>query len=237
MNFSLRSFALILFAFSVSSAYGQKALSTQENVVVTMDMQGVLELRMLTQPQVDFVFNSVHSYQTGITRSNATVLEVNSTVPWDLYVQPGSQYWEQMNTYSSGNGGQNLLPSEILELQCQQANRSQEAANFNNFIGLTSNFGTNTASGTPNAFTQYLSGQFGAIVNPLIRSQPEVQSSAAVNSRFAINYRIKPGIPANFPNLSKQYPAVAESSNLITGGYAQPGYYQMEVVYSLVEDL
>lgn len=148
-----------------------------------------------------------------------TILEVNSTISLDLDVQLGSHYWEQLNSYSSGNGGQNQLPSEILELQCQQVNRSEEASNFNNCIGLTSNFGTNTASGTPNVFTQYLSGQFGTTVNPLTRSMPEVQNTSALNSRFAINYRIKPGIPANFPNLSKQYPVVAESSNLITGGY------------------
>src|ERR1043165_8606249 len=70
-------------------------LSDQEYVAVTMDLQGILELNMTTEPQVDFVFNSIQKYQVGITKYNATRLEVESTVPWDLYAQPSTEFWTQ----------------------------------------------------------------------------------------------------------------------------------------------
>jgi len=86
-------------------------LSDQEYVSVTMDLQGILELNMTTEPQVDFVFNSIQKYQVGITKYNATRLEVNSTVPWDLYVQPSTQFWTQQIAYGAGTNGQGTLPS------------------------------------------------------------------------------------------------------------------------------
>ena len=58
--------------FSVGQTKAQ--LSDQEYVAVTMDLQGILELTMTTEPQVDFVFNTIQKYQVGITKYNACLL-------------------------------------------------------------------------------------------------------------------------------------------------------------------
>ena len=71
--------AAITSVFAVNTSKAQ--LSDQEYVAVTMDLQGILELNMTTEPQVDFVFNTIQKYQVGITKYNATRLEVESTVP------------------------------------------------------------------------------------------------------------------------------------------------------------
>src|SRR5437762_9797598 len=133
--------------FTVSRTNAQ--LSAQEYVAVTMDLQGILELNMTTDPQVDFVFNTIQKYQVGITKYNATRLEVEATVPWDLYAQPSTEFWTQQIAYGAGTNGQGTLPSEILEMQSIQPNAVAAPKTFDNFIGLSSNAGANTASLTP----------------------------------------------------------------------------------------
>src|SRR5436190_21252823 len=150
--------ALILL---ISAGRTNAQLSAQEYVAVTMDLQGILELNMTTDPQVDFVFNTIQKYQVGITKYNATRLEVDATVPWDLYAQPSTQYWTQQIAYGAGTNGQGQLPSEILEMESIQANTVAAPLTFNSFIGLSSNAGANTASLTPTVNTQYLAGEFG----------------------------------------------------------------------------
>lgn len=235
MKISLR-LLICFFLNPFLAVKAQKNLNAQDYVTVTMDMQGVLELNMSTDPQVDFVFNTVQKYQTGITKNNATILKINSTVPWDLYVQPASQYWTQNMAYGSNAGGQNQLPSEILELQCSRINNAPDALNFNSFSGLFSNFGSNTAASSPTNATQFLSGYFGTAAGIQTRMANETTNLSAMNDQLAIHYRIRPGLPAVFPNLSKEYPAVAKSC-FPEHSFVQPGYYQLEIVYSLVEDL
>ena len=226
--------AAIAGLFSINSSKAQ--LSQQEYVAVTMDLQGILELNMTTEPQVDFVFNTIQKYQVGITKYNATRLEVNSTVPWDLYAQPSTQYWNQQIAYGAGTNGQGTLPSEILEMQAIQPNATATAlATFNSFIGLTSSLGTNTASLTPSANTQFLAGEFGQGVASSYA--PSTATQSPLTNKFLIHYRIKPGVPANFPNLTTQYPVEAGLTFTALQPYAQPGYYDLEVVYTLTEDL
>lgn len=224
--------AAIAALFSIQS---KAQLSQQEYVAVTMDLQGILELNMTTEPQVDFVFNTIQKYQVGITKYNATRLEVNSTVPWDLYAQPSTQYWNQQLAYGAGTNGQGTLPSEILEMQAIQPNSVAAPLTFNSFIGLSSNGGTNTASLTPSADTQFLAGEFGQGVPSSYA--PSTSTQTPLTNKFLIHYRIKPGVPANFPNLATQYPAVAAATFTATQPYAQPGFYDLEVVYTLSEDL
>src|SRR3982751_6526687 len=95
---TLATALISLFGANVSNAQ----LSDQEYVAVTMDLQGILQLNMTTDPQVDFVFNTIQKYQVGITKYNATRLEVESTVPWDLYAQPSTQFWTQQIAYGAG---------------------------------------------------------------------------------------------------------------------------------------
>lgn len=227
--------ASIAALFSVNTSRAQ--LSDQEYVAVTMDLQGILELNMTTEPQVDFVFNTIQKYQVGITKYNATRLEVNSTVPWDLYAQPSTQFWTQQLAYGAGTNGQGTLPSEILEMQAIQPNSvtTSTPLTFNSFIGLSSNLGANTSSLTPTANTQFLAGEFAQGVTSSYA--PSTSTMSPLTNKFLIHYRIKPGIPANFPNLTTQYPTVATATFDAVTPYAQPGYYDLEVVYTLTEDL
>lgn len=210
-------------------------LSAQEYVAVTMDLQGILQLNMTTDPQVDFVFNTIQKYQVGITKYNATRLEVEATVPWDLYAQPSSQFWTQQIAYGAGTNGQGILPSEILEMQSIQPNTVAAPLTFNNFIGLSSNGGLNTASLTPSLNTQFLAGEFAQGVASSYA--PGTSTSNPTTNKFLIHYRIKPGVPASFPNLTTQYPVLAALTFTVGTPYAQPGFYDLEVVYTLTEDL
>ncbi len=220
-----------LFAINTTKAQ----LSDQEYVAVTMDLQGILELNMTTEPQVDFVFNTIQKYQVGITKYNATRLEVESTVPWDLYAQPSSQFWTQQIAYGAGTNGQGTLPSEILEIQAIQPNSIAAPQTFNSFIGLTSNSGANTSSLTPTVNTQFLAGEFATgVANSYA---PSTSTSSPLTNKFLIHYRIKPGVPAAFPDLTAQYPVEAAATFPPATPYAQPGYYDLEVVYTLTEDL
>jgi len=210
-------------------------LSDQEYVSVTMDLQGILELNMTTEPQVDFVFNSIQKYQVGITKYNATRLEVNSTVPWDLYVQPSTQFWTQQIAYGAGTNGQGTLPSEILEMQSIQSNAVAAPLTVNSFFGLSSAAGANTASLNPTLNTQFLAGEFAQGVASSYA--PSTSTTSPLTNKFLIHYRIKPGVPANFPDLTAQYPLIAAATFPAITPYAQPGYYDLEVVYTLTEDL
>ena len=223
----------LIFLFGANSSNAQ--LSDQEYVAVTMDLQGILQLNMTTDPQVDFVFNTIQKYQVGITKYNATRLEVEATVPWDLYAQPSTQYWTQQIAYGAGTNGQGTLPSEILEMESIQANAVAAPLTFNNFVGLSSKGGTNTASLTPTANTQFLAGEFGQGVSNSYA--PATSTASPTTNKFLIHYRIKPGVPANFPDLTTQYPLLAATTFPALTPYAQPGFYDLEVVYSLTEDL
>ena len=225
--------ATIVGLFSINQSSAQ--LSDQEYVSVTMDLQGILQLNMTTEPQVDFVFNTIQKYQVGITKYNATRLEVESTVPWDLYAQPSTQYWTQELAYGAGTNGQSQLPSEILEMESIQPNNVAALLSFNSFIGLSSNGGANTASLTPTVNTQFIAGKLGqGVANSYA---PGTSSASPLTNKFLVHYRIKPGVPASFPNLATQYPAVSLLSFPALTPYAAPGFYDLEVVYTLTEDL
>ncbi len=225
--------AALIFSFSATNSFAQ--LSDQEYVAVTMDLQGILQLNMTTDPQVDFVFNTIQKYQVGITKYNATRLEVEATVPWDLYAQPSTQYWTQQIAYGAGTNGQGTLPSEILEMESIQSNSVAALQTLNSFVGLSSKGGTNTASLSPTANTQFLAGEFAQGVTSSYA--PATSTASPTTNKFLIHYRIKPGVPASFPDLTTQYPALAATTFPAATPYAQPGYYDLEVVYSLTEDL
>jgi hypothetical protein len=233
LNAKIKVFVILAGLFTSVNSNAQ--LSDQEYVAVTMDLQGILELNMTTEPQVDFVFNTIQKYQVGITKYNATRLEIESTVPWDLYAQPSTEFWTQQIAYGAGTNGTGVLPSEILEIQTIQANSVAALNSFNSFIGLSSNGGANTASLTPTINTQFMAGEFAQGVASSYA--PATSTSSPMTNKFLVHYRIKPGVPANFPNLTAQYPAVAAATFVPATPYAQPGYYDLEVVYTLTEDL
>ena len=200
-------------------------LSDEEYNYVTMDLRGILNLTMTTNPQVDFTFKTIQEYQHGITRFNATQLEVDATLAWDLFVYASTDNWTQVEAYSTN--GNPILPAEILEMQSSVT--SSAPVNINSFTSLLGLTNSTVAAGVPTASTQFLAGEFGTGAG-----QSFAPGTAAGNPdthKFRIDMRLLPGIPATFPNST-----VAIG---VGGGddYAQAGYYYLEVVYSLVEDL
>src|SRR5688572_14927916 len=142
----------------IASFSGFAQLADEEYAYITLDLQGILTLTMTTNPQIDFVFTSINEYQNGITRYNATRLEVDATVAWDLFAYASSDYWTQGDAYSTN--GVNTIPAEVLELQAIRANASNPlGGTFNTFESLKGLTNSGVTNGVPNAnFTQFLAG-------------------------------------------------------------------------------
>lgn len=85
-----------------------------------------------TSPDVDFIFNSVQDYETGIVKMNAVTLNVSvSGTNWDMYVgaeTTNAGLWDVESTYSS-NGSTPTV--DIVELRFRNAsNTSQQNGYF-----------------------------------------------------------------------------------------------------------
>jgi hypothetical protein len=206
-------------------------LSDEEYSYVTMDLQGILDLTMTTDPQVDFSFKTIQQYQNGITKYNAVRLEVDATVAWDLFAYASTDDWTQVDQYSTN--GEATLPAEILEIKQTNANTTVTLPPvptfdvFHNIKGLTN---SGVTGGTPDLLTnqtQFLAGAVGTAVGESYA--PGTAEANPTTNKFRLDYRIKPGVPATFPNL--------ETETIPGVGFAQAGYYYLEVVYSLAEDL
>lgn len=215
---------LILIAMVGIAFQSNAQLSDEEYAYVTMDLQGILNLTMTTDPTVNFVFKTIPEYQNGIIKFNATKLDVDATVAWDLFAYASTDNWTQVDAYSTS--GQATLPAEILEMQSIQPNSSLAPANFNTMASLKGLTNSAVAGGVPTAATQFLAGMVGTAV--LESYAPGAASANPSSNQFRVHYRLKPGIPASFPN---------STVVLAAPGFAQSGYYYLEVVYSLVEDL
>ena len=215
---------LVLVAFAALALNTKAQLSDEEYAYVTMDLQGILNLTMTTDPTVNFTFNTIPNYMNGIMKFNATKLDVDATVAWDLFAYASTDNWVQVEAYSST--GQGTLPAEILEMQSIQPNVSLATNNFNSLVSLKGVTNSGVTGGVPTAATQFLAGMVGTAAGEQYES-----GSASGNpstNQFRVHYRLKPGLPATFPN---------SSVSLASPGFAQAGYYYLEVVYSLVEDL
>ena len=201
-------------------------LSDEEYNYVTMDLRGILTLTMTTNPQVDFVFSTVQEYMQGITRFNAVQLEVDATMAWDLFAYASTDYWMQVEQYSSN--GNNTLPAEILEIQSSVTNTAPVTLNtFSSLKGLTN---SEVAGGIPTVATQFLAGQVGTVAGESFA--PGTAAGNPTTHRFRLDMKLVPDIPATFPNSTV---IIADAGN--NEEYAAAGYYYLEVVYSLVEDL
>ena len=93
--------ATLLAVGFANTANAQVLPDDNEFVYVAMDLQGVLDLTLATDPNVEFTFNTIPSYVNGIIKPNVTELKVESTVPWDLYVQAETPEWAQLQPFSS----------------------------------------------------------------------------------------------------------------------------------------
>ena len=220
--------AILMMGISAQKSYAQ--LSDEEYNYVTMDLRGILNLTMTTNPQVDFTFKTIQEYSHGITQYNAVQLEVDATLAWDLFVYPSTDLWNQVESYSTnGNSG---LPSEILEMQSNVACVAPEnmANVWKPLLGYTAG-----GSGVANVAIQYLAGEFGTAAGQ--SNDPGTAAKNPGTHKFRIDMRLVPGIPAEFSNSALGTGAVTVASVGNNSSFAQAGYYYIEVVYSLVEDL
>lgn len=254
------TFALsALFLLGASTVKAQ--LIDEKDVSVTLDLQPVLQLEMTTPDQVEFVFDDINEYYSGITKYAATILKVSSTVSWDLYAvgrstgTNGPEFWDQQIDY--GNNNPNAVPNlplSLLELRQSQANNGDGAATgaFSDYSQALSpattpsagnslyvNGGTNTP---PTANDKYIGGHSGtsgvAGDDFLPGGSYLTQTGITSDYYYAIDYRILPGLPAIFPMAADADGATFEDIVTVNGAgsYAEPGVYTMYVQYILLED-
>jgi hypothetical protein len=237
-------------------------LIDEKDVTVTMDLQPVLQLDMTTPNQVEFVFDEIDEYYSGITQYGATILKVSSTVSWDLYAvgrstgTNGPEFWDQHIDYGNGATANAIpdLPLSLLELRQNQVNNGAAAAagTFPDYSApfpaitavsgsnsLYVNGGTNTP---PTTNDKYIGGHAGATGVPGADFLPGgsylTSAGTASDYYYSIDYRILPGLPAVFP-MAHDADAVLAEDIVTTNGagtYAEPGVYTMYVQYILLED-
>lgn len=219
-------FLLLLMMGALFSQNAFAQISDEEYAYITLDLQGILTIKMTTDPQIDFSFTSIQEYQNGITRYNATRLEIDATVAWDLFANASTDNWTQGDSYSAN--GESSLPAEILEMQAVNPNTSAPlGGTFNTFASLKGLTNSGVVGGTPNVNnTQFLAGMVGTSAGESY--DPGASESNPATHQFRVHYKIVPGIPATFPNSTQSLPGT---------GIAQAGFYSLEVIYSLVEDL
>src|SRR5438552_2783585 len=215
---------LVLAAVALFALQTKAQLSDEEYAYITMDLQGILNLTMTTDPTVNFVFKTIPEYQNGIIKFNATRLSVDATVAWDLFAYASTDNWVQVEQYSTN--GQASLPAEILEMQSVQPNACAAPENFNTLVSLKGLTNSGVTAGVPTAATQFLAGMVGTAANQSYA--PGASSANPATNQFRVHYRLKHSISASFP---------ISTVSLAAPGFAQAGYYYLEVVYSLVDDL
>jgi hypothetical protein len=237
-------------------------LIDEKDVTVTLDLQPVLQLDMTTPNQIEFVFDEISEYYSGITQYGATILKVSSTVSWDLYAvgrstgTNGPEFWDQQIDYGNGASLNAIadLPLSLLELRQNQVNNGAAGATgaFSDYSATFSpsataaggnslyvNGGTNTP---PTLNDKYIGGHSGAtgIAGADFLPGGSYLTSAGTFSDYyyAIDYRILPGLPAIFPmafDANGTTPEDIVAANA-PGNYAEPGVYTMYVQYILLED-
>lgn len=203
--FKLRMLAVVaLVSFSLTSRAFAQLPTDNENVYVSLELQGVLDLTLVTNPNLDFVFSTIPQYQNGITKTNATELRIEATVAWDLAVNAETATWENFETYSSA--GSTAILSDIIGIRAIDASGNSlidGGGVVNTYFALTGTdqlpiigdvTGTVDIADAPGAPGSYL-------------TSPDTH-------QFRIDYRLSPGL--------ETYTA---------------GYYGINLVYTLAEDL
>lgn len=193
----LAAVAIVSFAMTAKT-YGQALPTDNENVYVSLELQGVLELTMVTDPNVDFVFNTIPQYVDGIIKTNVTELKVESTVPWDLHVNAETAAWEQFSQYSTS--GSDIVPSSIIGIRAIDAAGNSligsgfTALNSTDNLPIIGDGGLSDPNDTPGAAGSYL-------------TSPNTH-------QFRVDYQLQPGLDTY-----------------------QAGYYGINLIYTLAEDL
>ena len=115
-----------------TASFGQ--LLDEKNVVITMDLQPVLQLNLQGPDQFDFTFDEINEYYSGITKYGANILRVSASVSFDLWAvglsqgQSGDFLWDNVLEYQGGGAAAiNDIPITALELHQFPPNPSQDA--------------------------------------------------------------------------------------------------------------
>ena len=207
--FKLRVLAVVaIVTFSLSSKAFAQLPTDNENVFISLELQGVLDLTLVTDPNLDFVFSTIPQYQNGITKTNATELRVESTVDWDLSVNAETLNWEIFETYAAATTGTEVIPSSIIEVRAINADGSSlidGGGAANTYFPLTGTDFLNIIGDDPGTVTSDDSDGPGA---------PGTYLTSPDSHQFRVDYRLKPGLSAY-----------------------RAGYYGINLIYTLAEDL
>ena len=114
-------------------------LQDEQDVTITMDLQPILQLKMEGPDQIDFTFDEINKYYTGVVKTGANILKVSSSVSFDLWavgVSTGSiannaYIWDNPMVYGTGSVASNAqrnIPLTALELHQFPANPQTGAA-------------------------------------------------------------------------------------------------------------
>jgi hypothetical protein len=238
-------------------------LIDEQNVTVTMDLQPVLQLNMTTPDQINFVFNTIPEYYAGIIQYGATILDVSSSVTWDLYAcgtaQAGTN-WDLQMAYNGGATGlaTSVIPVTALELHQYPINNYDVGAapafpDYNTAFAPSTGlvFGQNSIwpSATPYVPPtdvigngKYLEGMQGTTLGEGAPGGSYMTGGTLATNYYhiAIDYRILPGLPAVFPAAGlcdgTTYQGLDSYPGATTGAFAAPGVYTMDVKYVLLQD-
>lgn len=213
-----------------AAAYAQK-LTDEEYNYITMDLRGILDLRVYNDTRIYFSFDNIEDYNKGIVIYNAIKLDVDATIGWDLFAYASTDTWKVIDLYSTS--GNDRLPAEILEVKSSVSNLSAAINNFNTFVSLKGLTNSGVIGGKPTLDTQFLAGMKGMASTGT--GDAQIPGTAAGNPdthQFRLHYRLVPGLPATFPNSTIALGTQGNNEN-----FAKAGYYYLEVIYSLVEDL
>jgi hypothetical protein len=166
--------------------------------------------------------------------------------------------WDQQVFYGAGAdpNATNKLPISLLELHQNVANSSTAAAVLSGnlqpdysaafssaaVIGVNSIYACGSGVAVspytrPAQTEKYIAGHFDNITD-FIQGGSYLTDPLGATGVFyyAMDYRIKPSLPATFPNAGDNLGVTHDLNAVVAGNYAQPGVYTMNVKYVLMEN-
>ncbi len=149
-----------LSALIVAMALGKASfaqLQDEQDVTMTMDLQPILQLQMEGPDQIDFTFDEINKYYTGVIKTGANILKVSASVSFDLWavglssgsLLSGGLLWDNPVTYGNGVGvstnSSNLIPLTALELHQFPANPVTTATCAASFTSINGDYSSQFA--------------------------------------------------------------------------------------------
>ena len=201
-----------------SLSYGQ--LQDEQDVTITMDLQPILQLSMEGPNQIDFTFDEINKYYTGVIKTGANILKVSSSVSFDLWAAgmstgslvSGGLLWDNPVSYSTvANNAVNKIPLTALELHQFPANPVTTANCATNY---TSVYGDYSAQFAPFAVNTLATGAiFGANATNVANGMAGAVGSNAIYAVAAtLPYSPPTSQPAATEKTSEKYIAGASTT-------------------------